>query len=76
MKTKFEKYVIEKVKEIRKEKSISQLELAEGIGVTAGFIGRVESPNTSTKYNLHHLNLIANFLGVSPKIFLPEGPIL
>lgn len=76
MRTNFEIYIIEEVKKIRKEKEISQLELAEGIGVSAGFIGKVESPNTSSKYNLQHINLIANFLKVSPKIFLPEKPIL
>lgn len=74
--TNFETFIINKVKEIRKEKGISQLELAEGIGLSAGFIGKVESSNTSAKYNLQHINLISNFLKVSPKTFLPEGPIL
>jgi transcriptional regulator with XRE-family HTH domain len=76
MRTNFEIYIIEKVKKIRKEKGISQLELADGIGVSAGFIGKVESSNTSAKYNLQHLNLIATFLKVSPKIFLPDEPII
>lgn len=74
--TEFEIYVIKKVKEIRKEKGFSQLDLAEGIGVSPGFIGKVESLNTSAKYNLQHLNLIASFLNVSPKSFLPSEPIL
>ena len=76
MRTNFETYIIQKVREIRKEKGISQLELAEGIGVSPGFIGKVESSNTSAKYNLQHLNLISNFLNVSPKVFLPEEPII
>lgn len=76
MRTNFEIYIIEKVKEIRKEKGISQLELADGIGVSAGFIGKVESSNTSAKYNLQHLNLISTFLKVSPKNFLPDEPII
>lgn len=76
MRTDFEIYIIQRVKEIRKEKGISQLELAEGIGVSAGFVGKVESLNTSAKYNLQHLNLISRFLNVSPRVFLPEEPII
>lgn len=76
MRTNFEVYIIGKVKEIRKERGISQLELAEGIGVSSGFIGKVESSNTSAKYNLQHINLISNFLKISPRTLLPDEPML
>lgn len=65
-------YVIDRIKEVRKNKGISQLDLANGIGVTAGFIGKVESNKSSSRYNLYHINKIAKYLGVSPREFMPK----
>lgn len=76
MKTNFEIYIIERVKQIRKEKGFSQIDLAEGISVSPGFIGKIESSNTSAKYNLHHINLISIFLNINPKTLFPDEPIL
>jgi len=67
-----ELYVIDKIREIRMQKKISQAELAYMIDVTPGFIGKVESLKYNTKYNLNHLNKIAEVLNVSPKELLPE----
>jgi len=72
MLSKIELYVIDKVREIRTEKNISQLELADRIGVSPGFIGQVESFKQNAKYNLNHINKIAEVLNVSPKELLPE----
>lgn len=75
LKSAFDLYVIEKIKTLRKEKNISQLALAQGIGVSAGFIGRIESPNHNAKYNLDHINKVSKFLHVSPRSLLPEESI-
>lgn len=72
MLSKIDLFVVQKTIEIRKLKGISQLELANGIGVTAGFIGKVESINNSAKYNLQHLNKIALYLEISPQELLPK----
>lgn len=72
MLTEIEKYVITKVKEIRKSNKISQVELAFKIDVSPGFIGKVESLKYNTKYNLNHINKLAKAFNISPKDLLPE----
>ena len=44
-------------------------------GVSKSFIGQVESPKYNIKYNPHHINEIAKYLGCSPRDFLPENPL-
>lgn len=70
-----EQFVIDKVREIRKEKGISQRELSAMTDLSIGFIGDVESVKSRAKYNLNHLNTIAQALNCSPKDFLPDTPI-
>jgi transcriptional regulator with XRE-family HTH domain len=70
-----DQYVIDKVKELRIEKGISQAELADCINLSRGFIGDVENPRLRAKYNLNHLNEIAKVLECSVKDFLPDKPL-
>ncbi len=51
---------------------VSQEMLAYGIGKSRGFIGQIENPSLRARYNLQHINDIAKYLGVSPRIFIPE----
>ena len=74
MKSKIDTYVIERVKEKRIEKNLSQAELAYELEVSVGFIGMVESPKYETHYNLKHLNDLAKILKCSPQDFLPKKP--
>lgn len=74
-KSKIDRYVIEAVRKERMAQRISQEMLAYGIGKSRGFIGQVENPAQRARYNLQHLNEIANFLGVSPRQFLPENSL-
>lgn len=71
-KTKFEMYVISKVKEKRLELHLTQDDLAFFLNVTRGFIGQIESPSSPEKYNLNHLNTLSLEFGCSPKDFFPE----
>jgi transcriptional regulator with XRE-family HTH domain len=71
-KTKFEIAVIDKVKQLRMKKNLTQDDLAEFISASRGFIGQVESPNSASKYNLNHLNTLAKEMGCSPQEFIPE----
>jgi transcriptional regulator with XRE-family HTH domain len=70
--TDIEQYVIDKVKEIRTSKGISQAKLAHLIELSVGFIGNVENPRHIAKYNLNHLNRISKELGEPFKDFFPE----
>ncbi|MCH5689875.1 hypothetical protein LWM68_39990 [Niabella sp. W65] len=46
------------------------------MGKTKSFIGNIESMNNRAKYNLSHINLLADYFNLSPRDFLPEKVIL
>jgi len=73
--TEIDQYVIDKVRELRKDKKISQRDLANLLDMSYGFIGDVESPKEPAKYNLSHLNEIAKVFKCSIKDFLPDKPL-
>lgn len=74
-KSKIDWYIINKVRDMRTQKGMSQDDVAVHLDLTAGFIGHIESPNYRAKYNIEHLNELAKLFGCSPKDFLPEKPI-
>lgn len=74
MKSKIDQYAIDKVKEKRIERDLSQAALAYELGMSVGFIGKAESTKYSTHYNLKHLNDLAKILKCSPQDFLPKKP--
>jgi transcriptional regulator with XRE-family HTH domain len=71
-KTNIELFVINKVRELRIKSNLSQADLADKLEVTPGFIGKVESKNCSSKYNLNHINKLSKIFNISPKDFLPN----
>ena len=75
LKTKIDLFVIERVKEKRLERNLSQSELAYELGMSVGFIGKVESPKYPAHYNIKHLNDLAKILKCSPQEFLPKKPM-
>lgn len=76
IKSEIDWYVANSVKEYRLKNRLSQLKLATQLGVSHSFIQQVEDKSSRSKYNLIHLNSLANILKCSPKDFLPEKPIL
>jgi transcriptional regulator with XRE-family HTH domain len=74
-KTKVDLFVIEKVKEKRLGLGMSQADLAYALDMSVGFIGKIESPNYPTHYNVKHLNDIAKVMKCSPQDFLPKKPL-
>ncbi len=74
--TPIERYIIDFVRKLRIEKNLNQDDIATIIGVKQPFIASVENPNSRAKYNINHINLIADHFGMSPRDFLPEKPIL
>jgi len=73
--TGIEQYVINRIKEIRVSKGISQAKLAHMIELSVGFVGNVENPTHIAKWNLNHLNRISLELDVPFKDFFPEKGI-
>jgi transcriptional regulator with XRE-family HTH domain len=74
--SKIEQFVIDKVREMRIEKGYSQRDLAHLLDLSIGFIGDVESSKSRAKYNLNHINKLAELFECSPKDFLPDNPIV
>ena len=74
-KSRFEIAIIDKVKELRLKKNLTQDDIAMFLNASRGFIGQIESPDSSSKYNLNHLNKLAQDMGCSPKDFIPDKPI-
>jgi len=70
-----DQYAIDRIREMRKERKWSQLALANELGMSAGFIGKVESPKYKSHYNLNHLNRLSQIFHCSPKDFLPDVPL-
>lgn len=74
-KTKFEVAIIENVKEIRIAKGLSQYDISVMLGTSSSFIGQVEIPTHSSKYNLNHLNKLAFEMECLVSDFIPNKPI-
>lgn len=71
MKSDIDLFVINRIKEKRKELNVSQRGMSAILDCTAGFIGQVESENSDTKYSVHQLYLIAKDFECSPADFFP-----
>ena len=74
--TKIEKYIIDKVREMRIDKGFSQMALSQKIGMSSSFVSHVESTKRRAKYNINHLNELAKIFECSPKDFWPDIPII
>lgn len=70
--TPIEQYVINIVREKREKAGITQAVLSHILGVSAGFIGKVESAKYPSKYNLNHINRLSKHFKCSPQSFLPK----
>jgi len=68
-------YIVNKVRDLRVKKGMSQEELAIHLGISRGFVGHIESPEFVSKYSMVQLNEIAKIFKCSPRDFLPEKPL-
>lgn len=75
LKSNFATFIINKIREKRIEKGLSQDDIAIILNVSRGFIGQIESSNFPSKYSLDQINLIAREFKCSPKDFMPDEPI-
>ena len=73
MKPFIDKYIIQRVKEIRDAKGIKQDEINDKLGFAtgSGYIGGVEA-NGKAKYNIYHLNELAKILDCDIADFFPR----
>lgn len=69
-----EQYVIDFVIKIRQENNLSQQDIANIIGISRSYIKDIENPKSIAKYNLRHINALADYFNISPSSFLPSKP--
>jgi transcriptional regulator with XRE-family HTH domain len=67
-----EQHVIDFVSSLRAKHNLRQEDIATIIGVSRSFIKSIENSNSRAKYNLNHIDKLADHFGLSPKDFLPE----
>ena len=72
MKSAIELYIVQKVKEQRKKRKMSQRYLADCLNVSQSFIRNIENENDDTAYNIDHLNEIVKIFDCSIRDFFPE----
>nr|WP_121270927.1 helix-turn-helix transcriptional regulator [Pedobacter schmidteae] len=70
--TDVEQYVVDFVLKTRKQKGLSQKNIAYILEVNPSFINDVENPTNRAKYNLNHINTLSDHWGISPREFLPR----
>lgn len=78
MRSPIDEYIIDRVREKRKARKISQETIAIELGFKSNaYIGSIESTASGRDecYNCKQLNLIAALLDCSPKEFWPEKPL-
>jgi putative transcriptional regulator len=71
-KTNFQNEVVNRIRQLRLDNDISQIQLANIIDVSNGQIGNIESPKFQHKYTLKHLYTIARHFNV-PLEFILTG---
>jgi transcriptional regulator with XRE-family HTH domain len=67
-----EQQVIDFVTDLRLKRSLKQEDIATIIGVGRSFVAKIEDPKHRAKYNLNHIDKLADHFGLSPKDFLPD----
>lgn len=67
-----EQYVVDFVLKLRKTKCLTQADIGCILDVGKTFISQVENPGHRAKYNLNHINALADHFDISPADFLPE----
>ena len=67
-----DQYVIDFVIKLRDKHNLKQEDIANVLNVKRTFITNIESPKNRAKYNLSHIDKLADHFGLSPRDFLPE----
>lgn len=67
-----EQHVIDYVSNLRGKHKLRQEDIAIIIGSSRSFVKNIESGKSRAKFNLNHIDKLADHFGLSPKDFLPE----
>ena len=68
--------IIQRIKQLRTDKGISQAKLSEILGISRGQMSNIENPKYSHKYTLKQIDTICKHLDYPiEKVFLPNAKI-
>ena len=67
-----EQYVIDFVIKLRKREKLNQDDIATILGVGRTFITNIENNDNRAKFNLSHIDKLADHFALSPRDFLPK----
>lgn len=70
--TPIEQYVVDFVIKLRSDNNLTQDDIGTIIDAKQTFIANIENPKIRSKYNLNHINKLADHFGISPQDFLPK----
>lgn len=70
-----DQYVIDFVIKLRSDHKLSQTDIGNIIEVSRSYIADIENPKRIGKYNLTHINQLADYFNLSPRDFLPAKAI-
>lgn len=68
MKSDYQNEIINRIRQSRLSKNVSQANLAAAIGVSTGQIGNIETPTRTHKYTLAQLSIVCDELGISLEV--------
>lgn len=64
MKSEYQNTIINKIRQLRQEKGMSQFQIATALGISTGQLGNIETPARPHKYTLAQLAIICEELGI------------
>lgn len=70
-----EQYAVDYVMKLRTAKNLTQADIGVIINTTGGFVANVENMRHRAKYNLNHINALADYFNIPPGDFLPKKAI-
>lgn len=73
MKNEYQNQIILRLKRCREHLGLSQMDIADKLGISYGQMGNIESPKQSHKYTLEHIYSLSKFLKIPiEQIFLSD----
>jgi transcriptional regulator with XRE-family HTH domain len=74
--TPIEQYIVDYVYKLRIDKKLTQEDIGFILNVKQTFIASVENIKSRAKYNVNHIDKLADHFGMSPQEFLPKKSLI
>ena len=73
MKTEYQLHIINRLRDLRQKRNLSQAQVATSLGISTGQMGNIETPKASHKYTIGQIYTICNDFKISvADIFLSD----